>query len=134
MGHGQDIASSQKLAHLFEAIELFFDDLMEQAGRQPERGDFMLLNHFTQLGERRRTRRKNHEPPPVQQRPPDFQRRGVKRHRRELEKHVAGIEAGEIGSLDQSHHAAMCHTNTFGPAGGARSVAHIRQVVRPYFL
>src|SRR2546430_2782018 len=44
MGHGQDIASRQKLAHIFEAIELFFDDLMEQPGRQPKRGDFMLLD------------------------------------------------------------------------------------------
>src|SRR5439155_14160864 len=59
MGHGQDIASSQKLAHIIKAIELFFDDLMEQAGRQPERGDFMLFDHFAQLGQRRRTRRKN---------------------------------------------------------------------------
>ena len=103
---------------------------MEQARRQPERADFMLLNHFAQLGQRRRARRKNHEPPPVQQRPPDFQRRGIKRHRRKLEKHLAGIEAGEIGSLNQSHHAAMRHTNALGPPGGTGREADVGQVVR----
>ena len=57
--HRQHITSRQKLAYAAKTIELLFDHLMEQARREPERGDVMLLNELTQLCQRWRVRRKH---------------------------------------------------------------------------
>ena len=113
---------------VLETIELFLNDLVEQAGRQPERGDCIFLNRLAQLSQRRRPGREDHEPPAVEQWTPDFQGRSVKRNGRELEESFIGVEARKGGLLDQSHDTAMCHTNAFRSAGGAGSIAHIGQV------
>src|SRR5208283_2804378 len=81
------IAARQQLPQRFEIVETLLDHQMEESRRQPGRGDAVLANLRSDLFERVRTWRSDHDASTIEKRSPDFKRRRIKRNRRELQKH-----------------------------------------------
>jgi hypothetical protein len=74
---GEHIAARQELAHLRQSRESLLDHLVEEAGREPERGHAVARQQRPDLLKRRHTRRRQDQAAAGQKRAPDLQRRSV---------------------------------------------------------
>ena len=56
----------------------------------------------------------------IEQRPPDFQRRGIEAQGSKGKKYSTGVESHEVGIVDQTHDRAMRRDDSLGLAGRTR--------------
>ncbi len=76
---------------------------------------------------RRGLGRKEHATGAVQQRAPELERGGVERQRRQMQQRLARVQMDVVLTEQQAQHGALRHGDTFGLAGRARRVHHVRE-------
>ena len=126
-----DVAAGHHVARRRQALRPLLDDPVEQAGGHPQGGHSLAGDQQGQLVDRRRPRRRQHQPSAVEQRAPDLQGRGVERGRGELEEGLLRPEIGVVRVPDQPGDRPLRHGHTLGTAGRPGGVGDVGQVVRP---
>ncbi len=130
MRRRERVAAREHLAQAAEALQLGVDHAVEQAGRHPEGGDPLADDGLGEVVQRQRTGPVDDQSGAVEQGPPDLERGRVEGQPAQLQERLVGGERGVVVGLDQAHDAAVPHGHALGPAGRARGVADVSQVVR----
>ncbi|QSQ16105.1 hypothetical protein JY572_08680 [Myxococcus landrumensis] len=122
------VTTGEELGDGGESGGLERSHLLEESGRQPERGDALLEEERSELVEGESVRRSEDELRAVEEGPPDFEGGGVEGDGGCMEPDVGGGEADE-GRRDEASDAAVRNADTLGHARGARGEHDVGEVL-----
>ena len=92
--------------------------MLEDADRKPQHADLFGPQELAQAQRvHQRIGADNHQPGAVQQRPPDFKRRGIERHRGQGRERAVRAEAGVVLAEHQPHDGPLRHPHPLRLAG-----------------
>ena len=128
--HREHVAAGQELLDRGQGRQALFDHLVKERRGQPQGTHALALEHRRQLMERQLGFREQHHPAAMEQGPPDLEGRGIEGDRRQLQEDLLAAEAGVVGVGHQAHHRAVAHPDSFGPAGRARGVHDVGEIVQ----
>src|ERR1022692_1158314 len=113
------VAAGQDQWHAGDRVEIGLGELVEQTGGEPRdryAGGAQQRGHIRQA---QRTRRRDYDTAPIQQRTPDLQRGGIERDRGQVQHPLAGAKRRERRVADQPDDTTLWYGDPFGDPGRA---------------